>query len=111
MLIKVDNTTFYINQNLTEVQDYLVFRNTVKNQVEAYINQNLKKPDIYIIFGCNVKRINYMSLGFMLWLSGEFANSLNIEVCNKELYDLFDVVGLTKVWNVTFNGKEVDIGK
>lgn len=100
--IEVTDEDFIITviDNLNCIEDYLHFRGEVKLAIENYINSRLKKPDITIIFPLSVSYINSMSLGFLLWLQGECAEGFTVKVYNEDLYEVFDIIGLTRVWNV-----------
>lgn len=95
-----DGLTIAVVDNLNCMEDYLQLRGEVKFAVESYVNKHLKKPNITLIFAKTVSYINSISLGFLLWLQGDYAEEFTVRVYNEDLYEVLDVIGLTNIWNV-----------
>lgn len=108
-MVKESHDTFYFSYDLKNLSDYLVFRNKIKSFVENQISNPLRNSyknfDINIIFDKSVNYINSSCLGFLLWLKKNYEVKINITTLSKELYDLFDILGLTKYWNIQFKEK------
>lgn len=110
-MFQKDNN-IYVDRDLKTLSDYIEFRNMIKSYVEEKINKSLEKsfqkPEVNIFLGKNVRFINSACLGFLLWLSGEYTDRINIIIYEEELYNSFKTTGFTLIWNVTLDKKIFD---
>lgn len=99
---KKDTVVVTVKRNLKNIKDYLKFRDTIKSEIENCLNNSFHKLNFIFVFEKNVTFVNASSLGFMIWLTKEYANRVCVEVLNRELFRVLNTVGLNSVWSISF---------